>query len=202
MKAVQLLLAILIPVVTSSYAFADAPVRRAFIVGIERYSDGDIQSLSRADTDAKDLGHDLEQIGFDPKNITVATDIATKADFNKKFDAFLKTVKEGDFVFFFFSGHGLGVETSDTNYLLFGDLKSQMSFAKTQLQPSERKDSSVVKAKMGAFVDGYTNDEIPKSGISVKEIEQRIGEHKPATALLILDACRTILRSDAAEARK
>ncbi len=206
MKAARLLLTILISVMTSvvasSCASADAPVRRAFIVGIDRYSDGDVQSLARAGTDAKDLGHDLEQVGFDPKNITVATDVASKADFNKKFDAFLKNVKEGDFVFFFFSGHGLGVETSDTNYLLFGDLKSQMSFTRAQLQPAERKDSSVVMAKMGAFVDNYTNEEIPKSGISVKEIEQRIGEHKPATALVILDACRAILRSDSSEARK
>src|ERR1700761_4352802 len=202
MKAIWLLLTALMTVMASSCAYADAPVRRAFVVGIERYSDGDVQSLSRANTDAKDLGHDLEQVGFDPKNITVATDIATKADFNKKFDAFLKTIKEGDFVFFFFSGHGLGVETSDTNYLLFGDLKSQMSFAKAQLQPSERKDPAVIKAKMAAFVDNYTNEEIPRSGISVKEIEQRISDHKPATALIILDACRSILRSDGTEARQ
>src|ERR1700742_2610879 len=145
MKAIWLLLTALLSIMASSCASADEPVRRAFVVGIERYSDGDVQSLSRADTDARDLGHDLEQVGFDPKNITVATDIASKADFNKKFDAFLKTVKEGDFVFFFFSGHGLGVETSDTNYLLFGDLKGQKSYARNQLQPSERKDSSVVK---------------------------------------------------------
>ena len=216
MKATRLLLAIFILAATSvvapSYAAKQSaapaadvptgPARRAFIVGIERYSDGDVQSLARANTDARDLGHDLEQVGFDPKNITVATDVANKADFNKKFDAFLKTVKEGDFVFFFFSGHGLGVETSDTNFLLFGDLKSQLSYTRAQLQPSERKDNSVVMAKMSSFVDGYTNEEIPKSGISVKEIEQRIGEHKPATALVILDACRAILRSDAAEARK
>jgi uncharacterized protein len=178
------------------------PMRRAFIVGIERYSDGDVQSLARANTDAKDLAHDLEQVGFDPKNITVATDIPNKAEFNKKFDAFLKNVKEGDFVLFFFSGHGLGVESSDTNYLLFGDLKSQMSYARSQLPPGDRKDNSVVMAKMTAYVDSYSNEEIPKSGISVKEIEQRIGDHKPATALLILDACRTILRSDGSETRK
>jgi TPR repeat protein len=202
MKAARLLLTILTSVVASSYAFADEPVRRAFVVGIERYSDGDVQSLSRANTDAKDLGHDLEQVGFDPKNITIATDVASKADFNKKFDAFLKTVKEGDFVFFFFSGHGLGVESSDTNYLLFGDLKSQMSYTRAQLPAADRKDSSVVMAKMGAFVDNYTNEEIPKSGISVKEIEQRISEHKPATALVVLDACRAILRMDTSEARK
>src|SRR6202042_1772935 len=180
MKVTRLLLAIFILAATSvvapSYAAKQSaapaadvptgPARRAFIVGIERYSDGDVQSLARANTDAKDLGHDLEQVGFDPKNITVATDVANKADFNKKFDAFLKTVKEGDFVFFFFSGHGLGVETSDTNFLLFGDLRSQMSYTRAQLQPSERKDSSVVMAKMGAFVDNYNNEEIPKSGIS------------------------------------
>src|ERR1700761_7139224 len=100
MKAIWLLLTALMTVIASSCASADEPVRRAFIVGIERYSDGDVQSLSRADTDAKDLGHDLEQIGFDPKNITVATDVASKADFNKKFDAFLKTVKQADLVFF------------------------------------------------------------------------------------------------------
>jgi TPR repeat protein len=128
--------------------------------------------------------------------------VSNKADFNMKFDAFLKTVKEGDFVFFFFSGHGLGVESSNTNYLLFGDLRSQMSYTRAQLQPSERKDNSVVMAKMGAFVDNYNNEEIPKSGISVKEIQDRIGEHKPATALLILDACRAILRSDPSEVRK
>src|ERR1700733_7733583 len=104
MKATRVLLAIFMlattSVMASSYAAAKekdstaadvptGPVRRAFIVGIERYSDGDVQSLARANTDAKDLGHDLEQVGFDAKNITVATDISTKADFNKKFDAFL-----------------------------------------------------------------------------------------------------------------
>src|SRR5580692_11382051 len=90
---------------------AQAETRRAFVVGIERYSDGNIQRLNRSVTDAKDLAVDLEQIGFNRKNITVATDLRTKADFNKKFDTFLKTIQEGDVVLFFFSGHGLGVDT-------------------------------------------------------------------------------------------
>jgi len=202
MRVFWLFVTMLMTIVMSSTAYCNTAIRRAFIVGIERYSDGEVQSLSRANTDAKDIGHDLEQVGFDSKNITVATDIDSKADFNKKFDVFLKSVKEGDFVFFFFSGHGIGVESSNTNYLLFGDLKSQLTYARAQLPAAERKDPSVIKAKMGAFVDGYNNEEIPKSGISVKEIEQRIVERKPATAFLILDACRTILRSDLTEARK
>jgi len=89
---------------------ARAETRRAFVIGIERYSDGNLQRLSRSVADAQDLAADLEQVGFDKKNITVATDLRTKADFTKKFDAFLKTVQEGDVVLFFFSGHGLGVD--------------------------------------------------------------------------------------------
>src|SRR5580693_7092924 len=80
-----------------SRALADEPVRRAFLVGIERYSDSGIPPLSLAVGDAKDLAADLEQLGFDRKNITVASDIRTKDEFNKRFDAFLKTIKEGDF---------------------------------------------------------------------------------------------------------
>jgi len=179
----------------------DGPARRAFIVGIERYSDEDIQGLNRADTDAKDIGHDLQQAGFNEKNITVVTDIKTKSDFNKKFDAFLKTVKEGDFVFFFFSGHGLGVDSTDTNYLLFGDLKSPLTYTREHLPQSERKDRSVVRTRISSFLDAYETEEIPRSGISVREIEQRLKDLKPATAFIVLDACRTIIRSDVTEAR-
>ena len=88
------------------------PTRRAFILGVERYSDPQIQRLTRSDSDATDIAADLEQLGFDRKNITLATDLRAKADFDKRFDAFLATVQEGDFVFFFFSGHGIGVEAA------------------------------------------------------------------------------------------
>ncbi len=180
---------------------ADGPARRAFIVGIERYSDEDIQGLNRADTDAKDIGHDLQQAGFDEKNVTVVTDIKTKSDFNKKFDAFLKTVKEGDFVFFFFSGHGLGVDSTNTNYLLFGDLKSPLTYTREHLPPAERKDRSVVRTRISSFLDAYETEEIPHNGVSVREIEQRLKDLKPATAFIVLDACRTIIRSEVTETR-
>lgn len=184
-----------------SNAYADEPVRRAFLVGIERYGDG-IQPLNRAVDDAKDLGHDLEQIGFEKKNITVVTDIRTKADFNKKFEAFLKTVHEGDLVFFFFSGHGIGVEATNTNYLLFGDLRSPFAFTKDQLPAANRKDSNVVKLQVTSYLDAYERDEIPKAGISAKEIEQKLAERKPKTAIIVLDACRSILAIDPNKSRK
>jgi TPR repeat protein len=186
---------------TSGTALADESTRRAFVVGIERYGDGDIQGLNRANTDARDIGRDLEEIGFDKKNITVATDVPTKADFNKRFDAFLKTVNEGDFVFFYFSGHGLGVDSTSTNYLLLGDLKSPVTFTRNKLPVDERRDRSVIRARAPEFMDQYEAEEVPRAGISVTEIQDRLREKKPATAFLILDACRTIVRSEANEAR-
>jgi uncharacterized protein (UPF0335 family) len=98
--------------------------RRAFLVGIQRYSDGYIQRLERAANDAKDLAKDLEEVGFDKKNIKVVTDLSSKDSFEKDFSTFLNTIEAGDDVVFYFSGHGFGVEADQTNYLLFGDLKS------------------------------------------------------------------------------
>ena len=103
---------------------ASAQTRRAFLLGEQRYSDQDIPSLTRSDNDASDVAADLEQVGFDKKNITLATELRSKADFDKRFGAFLATVKEGDTVLFFYSGHGLGVDANNTNYLLLGDIKS------------------------------------------------------------------------------
>src|SRR5207248_6360323 len=88
---------------------AEAQTRRAFLVGEQRYGDGYINPLTRAVNDAKDVAKDLEDAGFDKKNIKVVTDLRNKEAFDKEFDAFLKTVNAGDIVFFFFSGHGIGV---------------------------------------------------------------------------------------------
>jgi len=112
---------------------AQAQTRRAFLVGVQRYSDGYISPLSRAVADAKDLGKDLEDAGFDKKNIKVVTDVRNKEAFDKEFDAFLKTVETGDLVLFFFSGHGFGVEADQNNYLLFTELRSPFTYARSQL---------------------------------------------------------------------
>jgi hypothetical protein len=84
-------------------AQSEAQTRRAFLVGNQDYKDGNIQQLKRAANDARDLAKDLEELGFDKKNIKVALDVKNKNAFDKEFEAFLKTVETGDLVFFYFS---------------------------------------------------------------------------------------------------
>src|SRR5271166_303903 len=60
-------------------ASAAHETRRAFVVGVQAYTDPEIQSLERSDTDAGDVASDLEELGFDKKNVTLAKDVHTKA---------------------------------------------------------------------------------------------------------------------------
>ncbi len=175
--------------------------RRAFLVGIQRYSDGYIQRLERAANDAKDLAKDLEEVGFDKKNIKVVTDLSSKDSFEKDFSAFINTIEAGDDVVFYFSGHGFGVEADQTNYLLLGDLKSPYAFTKSRLSDQERRNADVVRLKIAQYLDEYQKSEIP-NGVSAKEIERRIAEKNPKTVIMILDACRSLVQSDAADAQQ
>ncbi len=177
---------------------AQAQTRRAFLVGMERYADGNIQRLSRAISDARDLASDLEQVGFDKKNIKVVADLRSKKDFQKEFDAFLKTVQEGDVVLFYYSGHGFGVELDRKNYILFGDLRSPVAFTRAQLPDEERRNADVVRLRMPGFIDAYQNEEIPRSGLSEQEIQSQIAARKPRSAIVVLDACRSLLVGDPA----
>ena len=175
--------------------------RRAFLVGIQRYSDGYIQRLERAANDAKDLAKDLEEVGFDKKNIKVVTDLSSKDSFEKDFSAFINTIEAGDDVVFYFSGHGFGVEADQTNYLLLGDLKSPYAFTKSRLSDQERRNADVVRLKIAQYLDEYQKSEIP-NGVSANEIERRIAEKNPKTVIMILDACRSLVQSDAADAQQ
>jgi TPR repeat protein len=172
-------------------AAAQAETRRAFVVGIERYDDPNIQSLTRADNDAADLAADLQEVGFDKKNVTLAIDVRTRDEFDKKFQAFLKTVEKGDDVFFFFSGHGMGVAATNTNYLLLGGLKSLKSYTRARLLEADRRDD-IIALKMPAYENQYDAEEIPKNGIAVADIVQAIAGRKPNAAFLVLDACRSL----------
>lgn len=167
--------------------------RRAFVVGVQHYGDGNIQQLSRAINDATDLAKDLEEVGFDKKNIKLVKDLRTKDKFDKEFDAFLKTVQEGDDVLFFFSGHGFGIEAEQTNYLLLGDLKSPFAYARSQIPEKDRRNSDIVRLRVASFLEAYQSSEIPRSGISVTEIEEKLAARKPKTAIIILDACRSLV---------
>jgi uncharacterized protein len=174
---------------------ASAQTRRAFLVGEQRYSDPDIPSLTRSDNDAGDLATDLEQVGFDKKNITVATELRGKADFDKRFGAFLATVKEGDIVLFFYSGHGLGVEANNTNYLLLGDIKSLRTYTRGQMMEADRRRDDLISLKMPSFEGAYETDEIAKNGVSVTDVMNAIAQKKPKVAILLLDACRSIIQA-------
>lgn len=175
---------------------SQAQTRRAFLAGVQRYSDGYISPLTRAVNDAKDLGKDLEDAGFDKKNIKVVTDVRNKEAFDKEFDAFLKTVEAGDLVLFFFSGHGFGVEADQNNYLLFTDLKSPFTYARSQLNDPERRNPDIVRLRIPSFLDAYQRTEIPQSGIAATEIERKIAERNPKTVVMILDACRSLVKSE------
>ena len=142
-----------------------------------------------------DLAADLEQVGFDKKNITLATELRSKADFDKRFGAFLATVKEGDTVLFFYSGHGLGVEANNTNYLLLGDIKSLRTYTRGQVIEADRRRDDLISLKMPSFEGAYETDEIAKNGISVTDVMNAIAEKKPKVAILFLDACRSIIRA-------
>ena len=63
-RAVGGLLVGLILLLSMTPSPAAAETRRAFLVGIQRYSDGYIQRLERAANDAKDLAKDLEEVGL------------------------------------------------------------------------------------------------------------------------------------------
>ena len=145
---------------------SEAQTRRAFLVGNQDYKDGNIQQLRRAVNDARDLAKDLEEIGFDKKNIKVVTDIKNKNAFDKEFDAFLKTVETGDTVFFYFSGHGFGVEAEQNNYLLFTERKEPVRLCAVAVV---RRRNARTPTSSGCawrqYLDAYTRDEIPLSGV-------------------------------------
>jgi len=192
----NVLFACLIFAVGSAASPSAAETRRALLIGNQEYKDGNIQQLRRSANDAKDLAKDLEEVGFDKKNIKVVLDIKTKSAFDKEFDAFLKTIETGDTVFFYFSGHGFGVEADQNNYLLFTELKSPFAYVRGQMPEKERKNSDVIRLRVPQYLDNYHRDEIPLSGVSTREIEQRIYDRRPKTVIMILDACRTLVKGD------
>jgi TPR repeat protein len=169
--------------------------RRAFVVGIQRYSDSYIAKLTRTVDDAKAVAKDLERVGFDPKNIKLFTDLKNRDAFDKAFNDFLKTVQKGDTVVFYFAGHGFGVDASKANYLLFTDLKSPFTFTKSQLPEQDRRNADIVRLRIPGFLDAYAQNEIP-NGISELEIERRLAERNPKLVFMVIDACRSLVDQD------
>lgn len=180
-------------VIVLSPSLASAQTRRAFVLGVQRYSDHYVPGLTRSDNDADDVAADLEQIGFDRKNITLAKELRTKSDFDNKFKDFVATVNEGDLVFFFYSGHGLGVSANNTNYLLLSDAKSLYTYTRAQMIDADRRRDDIIQLKMPSFQGAYETDEIARNGVSVSDIMSAIGQKRPKVAILLLDACRSLV---------
>ena len=114
----QRLLLLLIGLCLATAAHAQG--KRAFIVGVEQYSE--LKELKKAIGDAEGYRDFFEsELGY---HVTFVAD-PTEAQFLDAFDAFKQTIAPGDEVVFIFSGHGWsdGVE----NYLAMTDAPSQAS---------------------------------------------------------------------------
>lgn len=93
---------------------AVAEVRRAFVVGIDRYDNFSTErQLDNAVSDADAVAASLSAIAYD--EVTVLHDIS-RFEFNSAWQLFLDSIGEGDTVTFFFSGHGVAIDGD--NYLL------------------------------------------------------------------------------------
>jgi hypothetical protein len=172
-----------------------AQTRRAFVAGIDSYKDKTIQKLTLATQDADDIARDLKEVGFDEKNIKLVKNSSSKSSFLSDFNKFVETIKEGDVVFFFFSGHGFGGRSADglpENYLLFADVKSPTEFAATK---GTDKKLAGAKAETAEVKIDYETIEIPQHGISEQEVLKRLQAKKPSVAIIVLDACRSLLTS-------
>lgn len=103
--------------------------KRAVLVGINKYSDNSIRSLSYGVADVAstaELLADPKRAGYDPANLRLMVDDAEEA--NKKpvrsnimssIKSLAETVSGEDSVLFFFSGHG--IERDGKSYLLSSD---------------------------------------------------------------------------------
>jgi TPR repeat protein len=166
--------------------------RRAFVLGVKNYPDPDIQSLELPEADAKGIASDLEEVGFDKKNITTVLNLRAKADFDRQFSAFVASIHEGDVVLFYYSGHGVGLEANNTDYLLLGGIRSLFTFAHDKLPAVDRANDDIVRLKMPTMAADYESDEIAKNGVAVPDVIAQIGAKKPRIMILMLDACRSL----------
>lgn len=176
-----------------------AETRRAFLVGITNYRDPGIQQLSLAENDAEDVANDLKRdVGFDEKNVKVLKNPGSRDSFMSEFNKFVETIKKDDVVFFYFSGHGYGGRSSDgrsQNYLLFGDIKSPIEYAKLRASESERKQLPVLRARAETpeVQLDYQTIEVPRHGIPETEIRDRLKQKEPRIVIIVIDACRTLV---------
>ena len=134
---------------------ASAQNRLAFVVGNDAYQN--IDPLKKAVNDARSMAQGLQRLGF---QVTLGENLKRR-DFIERFNAFENSVRAGDIVFLFYSGHG--VELDGANYLIPTDAPRV-----APQQQSLLKDES----------------------ISTDNIIQRLKARGTKSQIVVLDACR------------
>lgn len=134
---------------------ARAQNRLAFVTGNDLYQN--VDPLKKAVNDARAMAHGLQRLGF---QVTLGENLKRR-DFIERFNAFENTVKAGDIVFLFYSGHG--VELDGANYLIPTDAP-----------------------KVAPHQQSLLKDE----SISTDNIIQRLKARGTKSQVIVLDACR------------
>ncbi len=87
--------------------------KKALLVGINDYPDPDKQ-LNGCVNDVFRMSEVLQEMGFDPSDIkTVINERATSQNLRIMMDWLLKDAKDGDNLFFFYSGHGAQIPSTE-----------------------------------------------------------------------------------------
>src|SRR5262245_24594912 len=116
-----------------------AQKRVALVVGIDRYvnlSAG--HQLTTAGYDARLIGDALSRVGFD---VIRAQDVG-RAAFVAKLGELQRKLTPGDFVFFYFAGHG--VSFGGANYILPSDVPDVRAGQEARLAPSALREDDIV----------------------------------------------------------
>src|SRR5438046_286193 len=100
LRRVLLVLAVLVTAASP----AAAQNRLAFVVGNNAYEN--VDPLLKAVNDARAVAQSLQQLGFR----TTLGENLTRRDFIERFSTFESSVRAGDTVFVFYSGHGVELD--------------------------------------------------------------------------------------------
>jgi hypothetical protein len=162
MRALVTLLACV--AITLSTSASEAS-RRAFIVGISNYDEQDLH-LNSTLNDANAIAKQLSKFDF-ASVYQVPESKTSLGKFNIEWSNFLKTIKKGDDIVFYYSGHGVGLPGE--NYIVPKDFR---------------------KSFITIGADGQVTDEVKKHLISLEKLRADVRQHQAIVTIWILDACR------------
>jgi formylglycine-generating enzyme required for sulfatase activity len=135
-----------------------AEKRIAFVVGNNLYPNLAFHAqLQRAVNDSRAVAQTLSELGFE----VIKVENVKRSLFNELWQKLLNTISVGDFVLFYYSGHG--VEIEGQKFIVPSDIP-RISYGR--------------------------QEQIKREAISVSELLLDLRNHKPAVSVLILDACR------------